>query len=619
MKAFEKINTIKSSRGGYETAFRDNRMKWYQRFFTRFTTPLTFWLLVFLSLFFFLQHYAGYHFCYIEQEHLFLYNRSYLYNELIQPGGLVQLIADYCTQFFVLPYCGALIMSLLFTFIGALTAGIIRKIAPDSNLFIISLVPIVTLLFVHFDTNYYYGGTIAYCMMLLALYIYFSIQRMAFQIVYALLVSALLFWTGGPVAFLFAVCIFVWELLTRFTRAYGFMLPLLLVIGLSIWSVYTSLVGDYRFILLPDGYFNVRLHPGTVIYYSWITLVVILLLAFFLRKRMPVRRSRKMIEHFCLLIIIAFFSVYGIRQYVNFKSAAFEELDYYLRTEQWDRIIERSEGDLKNYLYKFCLNVALAEKGELGERMFSYDQLGLKGLYLNFNRVSHISTLLSDLYFSMGHISLAQRMAFESNVSTPGGTNPRMIKRLVQTNLIYGAYPVAEKYISLLEQTAFYEDWAAEHRIFLWNDEAVEQDSILGMKRKCITANNYLAEFAGLDADLKRIAEQNPGHKASIEYVGAMYLLAKEMGAFKDLIETYYGTDVLPSLPKSFQEAVFILSEQDAEYWKKYHIPELTIRRYTEYRKQVLANKGSQASLQGLLYRTYGDTYWYYFMFKKIN
>ena len=618
MRVLKKVSSTVKPHGSYET-FKDSRLNWYQRLFKLLNTSFTFWIMFFLILFFFLQHYANYHFHYIEQEHLFLYSKPYLYAELMQLGGLSQLIADYCTQFFIVTYCGALIMSLLFTIIGMLTAGIIRKIAPDSNLFIISIVPVVTLLFVHFDTNYYYGGTIAYCMMLVVLYLYFYIKRIQFQFLYTLVMSVLLFWFAGPIAFLFVVCIFSWELLTRFSRAYIFMLPLLFIIGLSIWCVYASYVADYRFILLPDGFFNVRLYPGVVIYYSWISILVILLLAFLLRKRQQIRRGRKIIEHICLLTVVVLLSVYGIRKFVNFKSAFFEELDYYLRTEQWDQIIERSKGDLKNYLYKFCLNVALAEKGELGDRMFYFDQLGTKGLYLDFNRVSHISTLLSELYFSMGHISLAQRMAFESNVSTPGGNNPRMLKRLIQTNLIYGSYSVADKYISLLEQTAFYKDWATEQRKFLWNDEAVEEDSLLSIKRKCILPDNYLAELDGLDRDLKRIAEQNPSHKSSIEYAGAIYLLTKEMGFFKDLVETYYGTEVLPVLPKSFQEAVIILYEQEPAYWEQYRIPEATIRRYTEYRKQVIANKGNQASLPGLLYRSYGDTYWFYFMFKNIN
>ena len=616
MRAFEKVSTIKSSRGDYEAAFRDERLKWYQKIFISLDRPVTFWILLFVSLFLIFQHYGRYHFYYIEQDHLFLYSKSYLYAKIMQPGGLAQLIADYCTQFFVIPYCGALIMSTLFMFIALLTAGIIKRIAPNSNLFVLSLTPIATLFFVHFDTNYYYGGTVAYCMMLAALYIYFYVERIPFQILYALLIAALLFWTAGAVAFLFAVCVFVWELLTRFTRAYGFMLLPLLVVALSVWGVYSSLVIDFRLILLPDGYFNVRLHPGTAIYYSWISILFILLLAFFSRRRQPCRKGRKKVEHICLLVVVTVFSVYGAQKYVNFKSAFFEELDYYIRTEQWDKIIERCDGDLKNYLYKFCLNVALAEKGELAERAFSFDQQGVKGIYLEWNRISNVSTLLSELYFSMGHIPMSQRMAFESNVSTPGGTNPRMVKRLVQTNLAYGAYPIAEKYISLLEQTKYYKDWATKQRQFLWDDEALEQDSLLSLKRACILSENRLAEIDGLDSDLKRIAEQNPAHKTSIEYAGTIYLLAKEIDRFKELVETYYGTDVLPSLPKSFQEAIIILSEQEPAYWRTFHISESTVRRYEEYRKQVLANKGNQAALPGLLYKSYGDTYWYYFMFK---
>lgn len=48
-----------------------------------------------------------------------------------------------------------------------------------------------------------------------------------------------------------------------------------------------------------------------------------------------------------------------------------------------------------------------------------------------------------------------------------GYGNPRMLKRLVQTNLIYGAYPVAEKYIRILENTFYYKDWAKSQRKFL--------------------------------------------------------------------------------------------------------------------------------------------------------
>jgi hypothetical protein len=193
-----------------------------------------------------------------------------------------------------------------------------------------------------------------------------------------------------------------------------------------------------------------------------------------------------------------------------------------------------------------------------------------------------------------------------------------MLKRLIQTNLIYGAYPVAEKYISLLEQTACYRGWAQAQRRFLWDDAAIESDSLLGMKRKCILSENQLSELNRLDADLKSIAEQNPAHTASIQYAGAAYLIVKEMAFFQELVENYYGSDVLPVLPKSFQEAVIILSEQNPTYWEQFHIPDATIRRFAEFRKQVIADKGNP-SLPKLLMRNYGDTYWYYYMFKNAD
>ena len=48
------------------------------------------------------------------------------------------------------------------------------------------------------------------------------------------------------------------------------------------------------------------------------------------------------------------------------------------------------------------------------------------------------------------------------------------------------------------------------------------------------------------------IAEANPENKAAIEYLGAFLLLAKNMDGFKGLVETYYGTEVLPCVAEVF-------------------------------------------------------------------
>ena len=575
--------------------------------------PVVFGSCVFLLLFFYQQKQLAFHFFYIEQEQLFLWSRDYFLSNLLEPAGLVSWLTAFCVQFFVHPYIGALIMSVWLTAVGLLTAGIVRRIAPTSNLFILSLLPVVFLLFLHFDMNYLYKGTMAYSFMLAVMYGYFCILHSTARVVYVTISGILLFWSSGAVAFLFVTGVILWEILNRFNRAYFFIIPLLPVTGLVLWSVYSSLVGDFRFLMLPDGYYSFRLRSGVTLYFSWIYMILLLLICRFMRNRKKIRRG---LESALLLVLVMGTFHFGMGKFVNRNADFYKELDYYMRTEQWDKIIERCDRDVTNYLYMCSLNLALAEKGELSERMFSFTQNRIQGIFLPWNQTLQSSVLLSDIYFSMGHIALAQRMAFEANECMPHPGGPRMLKRLIQTNLIFGAYPVAEKYIDLLEQSPCYKKWAQDHRRFLWNDEAVASDNLLGMKRRCIPKENFISEYQDVVADLEYIARQNPAHQASIQYAGAFYLLSKEILLFKEFVEKYYGTAVLPALPKSYQEAVIILSEQDPSYLERFSISESVIRRFQELRRQVTANKSNNAALPGLLKKSFGDTYWYYYMFK---
>jgi hypothetical protein len=219
--------------------------------------------------------------------------------------------------------------------------------------------------------------------------------------------------------------------------------------------------------------------------------------------------------------------------------------------------------------------------------------------------------LLSEVYFAMNEIAPAQKMAFEANVSATGEGNPRMLKRLVQTNLIYGAYPVAEKYLDLLEQTFAYRSWAQAHRRFLADDEAVSADPLLGGKRRALTSSRALALTEGLEVELQRIAEANPSDTSPIHYAGAFYLLSKDVERFRALVERYFGTPVLPVLPVAFQEAVIILSEKDPAYWRRFRISEAVVRRFADFRQQAL----SSARNASLMQPAFGDSYWFYFLF----
>ena len=578
---------------------------------------VAFWLIVFGALFAFLQMCFEYHFYYIEQSQLFLFSEAYIRNKLLLPGGFSMLVAEFLVQFFIRPYVGALVTAVLLTGVGVCTAGIVKRIAPVSGLFILYVLPMLALLFMHFDFNYRVQGTVCYLMMMALLCGYMRIRNDLFRLVAGCVLVPVLFWLAGTIAVLFAGMVCLFEGLRKTPKWYISLIGVAEVLLLGVGTVYFSLMGEYRWVFGPDLYYHYTLHPKEIIYYSWICLPLVFLVAFFIRNKNSLsgKKWRAGISCIAQLAMIAAVLWWGMPKYSDAKTLKLKKLDYFARTEQWDKTIEECKGKLTNFLYMCHLNMALANKGELSDKMFNFDQRGPQGSLVQWNKSENISCMLSDIYFTMGATASSQEMAFEGYVSAMEDGNPRMLKRLVQTNLIYGTYPVAEKYISILEKTYAYRDWAQSQRKYLYNDEVVESDPILGTRRRMFPDRNSLAMIKGLAGDLALFLEKGPANSAALQYLRAMYLLAKDLEGFKALVEKYYGTEFLPVLPVHFQEAVIVMSEKEPDYWKRFNVSETIVARFTDYKKQVLANRNNSA-IAGLLNRSYGNTYWFYFMFK---
>ena len=77
----------------------------------------------------------------------------------------------------------------------------------------------------------------------------------------------------------------------------------------------------------------------------------------------------------------------GFRIWANFGAESIMEYDYLVRTGQWNEVLKLAEEKPpRNYLSLAMLNLSLAKTGQMGDRMFSYDQRGVNGLFLPFNR-----------------------------------------------------------------------------------------------------------------------------------------------------------------------------------------------------------------------------------------
>ena len=302
----------------------------------------------------------------------------------------------------------------------------------------------------------------------------------------------------------------------------------------------------------------------------------------------------------------------------KYNSSAFnqmKELDYYSRNQKWDEILNLQLPSNNNVVLTCFKNLAMAHKGMLADKGLHHKHLGNSALWVDWDQSSTVSTLLSDLYYAMGHIALSQRYAFEGVVASEWEVNPYLILRLIQTNLIFGHYGIAEKYIRFLEDTRYQEQVRA-YRKFLYNDTLVEQDKELGSKRKGISEAKGLSEMKGLPNDLLQIAFANPENQIVLDYVGMYVLFEKNIPLFKMFIENFYQAPGLQPMPIHFQEAIIFSYENQPKRWKEFGITEAIQKRYEEFNRMDIDSKLNPAYANKLR-AGFGNTYWYYYTYHK--
>ena len=165
----------------------------------------------------------------------------------------------------------------------------------------------------------------------------------------------------------------------------------------------------------------------------------------------------------------------------------------------------------------------------------------------------------------------------------------------------------------MLEKSLFYRGWAKEHRLFLYNEQAIEADSLLQAKRADLLPRNenHLSTFINYTG-LQKMAVNNPKNSRPIEYALALSLLSGDLYLYKYMLETHFGTDALKVLPFSCQEAVLVAYGPDPKNIsgaaRRYRVSEQVISNFNQLATATRASGYTPAALK----RQFGNTYWHY-------
>lgn len=152
--------------------------------------------------------------------------------------------------------------------------------------------------------------------------------------------------------------------------------------------------------------------------------------------------------------------------------------DYLLRQGKWDEI-ERESLRHPRQLVAIQQLVSLAQ--------FYQQRLSQQELFWNLAQAHGVlkdeitAFMMSDVYLQAGMVNMSQRSAFEAMEAIPNhNKSGRALKRLVETSLITKQYSLALKYISLLEQTLLYREWAEEKRALAEQPERIAKHPFYG-------------------------------------------------------------------------------------------------------------------------------------------
>ena len=509
---------------------------------------------------------------YQEQFQLFLFDYSYFAERIAVPGGLGTYVAEFLTQFYNGPAIGALVIAVVYVLIQRMTWLIAKRNLRDGDngwwAYILSFVPSFMIWWQMGDESTMLAYTVSLALVL-AVMLLLPRSRIP-AVCYTVIAMPLLYWFVGPLVFVFAIYAGVRIAKGSRIRLTSISLVVLAAVYALAWVLLSALFVPYPLNRLFAGIFYYRFVE--VIPYSLIVIAVITLLLTIIRIHLPIKNTKILMP--LSAIVVAGVAVVMIPKAYDELKYDLVEYDWLVRQQRWNDVIAKSERKQPTLPMSVCAtNLALGMTGQLGDRCFDFFQNGAEGLLPEFERNFSTTLLTGDVYFLLGLVNTSQRYAFEAMESVPNyNKSARAIKRLAETNLINGQYKVARKYLTMLQKTIYYRNWAERRLEMIDNPRLIDENNVYGYLRKVRLEDDFLFSDKELDKMLGQLLMRNKENMMAMQYLLVYPLLNRDMPTFMEYFS--YVQTLKKYTPRACVEAVALA------YAQQNKLPQKEIQRY---------------------------------------
>ncbi len=537
---------------------------------------------------------------YQEQLQMFLFDDDYLLSRLSEPGGLARYVAEFLVQFYNGVAIGAAILAVLFMLVQRLTWRLMRS---ESH-YAWSFVPALLLWYAMGDESLLLTYVVALVLTLLATWLLarwfwawgYTPRVLGKKMLVMLVLVPLMYWLVGPMVLLLA----------------AFLMPISVVyaLGLMLLSAYWLPYPMSR-VMIGISYYRI---PDVLTLMTVLIPVVVFLIGNIIHL-LP-RAGRKVTAAEAISVVLA--AVLLVPLGYEAKKYELMEYDYLVRVKDWQAIIAKAERQTPDLpMSVSATNLALAMTNQLGDRAFDFYQRGAEGLLPGFERNFATTQLTGEIYFHLGLVNTAQRLAFEAMEAIPNyNKSARVVKRLAETNLINGQYDVARKYLAMLQKTIFYRPWAERTLAMLPSrhsarqggsadgEAAIDRHPLYGTLRRYRLQDDFLFSEQEIDKICGQLLAHCQQNRMAAQYLVMAPLMDRDIARFMQYAQ--YVQTTTGYNPRHCQEAEAFAFMQQRQQPPQGLISQYILQQMNDFARIYAAGRQSP-ELQ-----RFRNTAWYY-------
>ncbi|MBN1560204.1 hypothetical protein JW998_08135, partial [candidate division KSB1 bacterium] len=567
---------------------------------------------------------------YQSQQPVFFFDRTFYREFLSYPGGALELLSRFLSQFLFHSWTGALLLTILFCLVTFFTTLLLQSFGPKRAISLLAWIPSHLLFLLHHSYECPLAVSLGFLGAVGAALIFIRLAPKQFVLrllTFACLYALVYYVTAGP-ALLYTAIVIFFEML--FHRHYLLSVLCAAVAGITPW-----LASSYLFILLLKKSYlmHLWLEGGGLQRYLLLALLLFSPIAIvfralssqmgekagirFLQKFIAAERSTALwiVQTAVLLLIVALLSWSCVQK----REKSLLALDYHARHGQWQKVIDtvQKNGLFDTYIGQMQLNRALYHENKLCDDMYAYPQRKLAGLFLH-ESVRHLYPLqYSDLFFELGLMNEAQHWAHEA-LSVTGDT-PWNVQRLALVYVIKDDAAMAQKYLGMLKKTVWMRNWAEQMQNSLAKGDFSPFPQVSHLK-SLMPTTDFIMIPAQPEACLEELLEANLSNKMAFEYYMAGLLLDGKVGRFINRLDGITAMNYA-KMPRHFEEAVLMYAMNTG---RRDFLPagigisRQTVSSFQDY-LNIVKKYDDPASASRELEAAFGDTYWFYasYVYKK--